>query len=36
MVNMSTTDFDEMKRRNLVLDGIYHPPDSGEGEKETH
>src|ERR1700683_5590953 len=35
VVNVPSAGLNEMKRGNLVLDGIDHGPDSGEGEKET-
>jgi hypothetical protein len=34
-MNVPSAGLNEMKGRNLVLDGIDHGPDSGEGEKET-
>ena len=35
VMNVPPAGLNEMKGRNLVLDGIDHGPDSGEGEKET-
>ena len=35
VMNVPSAGLNEMKGRNLVLDGIDRGPDSGEGEKET-
>lgn len=34
-MDVAASNFDEMERRNLVLDDVYHPAYSCEGQEET-